>query len=122
MEKKNDNKKAALDVALLQIEMIQMGVFSAPGTFVLADDPEIPGLLKGQFTVTVSTFCTTEPDYVVEGSQAGEDGYSKKFFHLRSEATRNVGDLAGLTRAVVEADVEAFPFPNEEFTSVNFCY
>jgi hypothetical protein len=108
--------------ALLQIEMIQMGVMSAPGTFVLADDPDIPGLLKGQFTVTVSTFCTTEPDFVVEGSQAGDEGYSIRFFHVRSEASRNVGDLAGLTRTAVEADVEAHPFPVEEFSAVEFCY
>ena len=89
---------------------------SAPGTFVLADDPNLSGLLKTEFTVTVTNFCFTEPDQPIEGTQSeGEDGFVRKFFHLRSEATRNVGDLTGLTRAAVEADVEARPFPTDEF-------
>ena len=109
--------------AMMQIEMIQLGVMSAPSSFVLEDDPDLPGLLKGQFAVTVSQFCLTEPDQPVEGSQAGEeDGFSQKFFHLRSEAVRNVGDLAGLTQATVEVDVVAHPFPNEEFQIVFQCY
>ncbi len=110
--------------AMMQIEMIQMGVMSAPGTFVLEDDPDLPGLLKGQFQVTVTEFCSTEPDQPTEGSQAGdEEGFSRKFFHLQSEAVRNVGDLAGLTRTTVAVDVEAEPFPNEEFNpDVVQCY
>lgn len=109
--------------AMLQIEMIQLGVMSAPGTFVHADDPDLPGLLKGQFSVTVTNFCTTEPDQPSGGSQGGdEEGFSRKFFHLRSEAVRNVGDLAGLTRAAVSVDVESEPFPNEEFSPVGQCY
>lgn len=108
--------------AMMQIEMIQMGVMSAPGTFVLEDDPDLPGLLKGQFQVTVTRFCMTEPDQPTTGSQAGKDGFSRKFFHVGSQAVRNVGDLAGLTRASVEVDVEAQPFPNEEFEPVGQCY
>ncbi len=109
--------------AMMQIELIQMGVMTAPGTFVLEDDPDLPGLLKGQFSVTVTQFCRTEPDFIVDGSQAGDEGYSQMYFHLRSEAVRNVGDLAGLTRATVEVDVMAEPFPNEEFSNTPFlCY
>ena len=109
--------------AMMQIEMIQIGVMTAPGTFVLEDDPNLAGLLKGQFAVTVTAFCTTEPDQPSEGSQAGDDeGFSRKFFHVRSQAVRNVGDLAGLTRATVAVDVQAEPFPNEEFQSVTQCY
>jgi hypothetical protein len=36
---------------------------------------------------------------------------------------RNVGDLAGLTRAAVEVDVESDPFPSEEFAKIpGQCY
>ncbi|MCJ7756401.1 MAG: hypothetical protein MUP13_17710 [Thermoanaerobaculales bacterium] len=109
--------------AMLQIEMIQNGVMTAPGSFVLEDDPDLPGLLKGQFAVTVTQFCLTEPDQPSEGSQSGEEGYSTKYFHVRSEAVRNVGDLAGLTRAAVEVDVESDPFPSEEFAKIpGQCY
>jgi Tfp pilus assembly protein PilX len=111
--------------AMMQIEMIQMGALASPSTtsFVLADDPDLAGLLKTEFTVNVSRFCTTEPDQPVEGYEAGdEEGYSRRFFHFRSEATRNVGDLAGLTRAVVEADVSSQPFKNDQFIPVDQCY
>ena len=40
--------------AMMQIEMIQMGVLGAPSTFMLEDDPNISGLLKSQFAVTVT--------------------------------------------------------------------
>ena len=32
--------------AMLQIEMIQEGAMGAPGTFILADNPDLAGLLK----------------------------------------------------------------------------
>jgi hypothetical protein len=109
--------------AMMQIEMIQLGIFTPPGTFVLEDDPGLPGLLKGQFTVNVDNFCLTQPDLPVPGSQSDdEEGFSQKFFHLRSRAERNVGDLAGLTQATVEVDVVAFPYPTEEFQIVAQCY
>jgi hypothetical protein len=108
---------------MMQIELIQIGVLTPPGTFILQDDPDLPGLLKGQFTVKVTDFCTTEPDQPSQGSQFEEDeGFAAKFFHLRSEAERNVGDLAGLTRAAVEVDVVAEPFPIEEFEGILECY
>ena len=40
--------------AMMQIHMIQLGAIGAPGSFNLMDDPGLPGLLKGQFTVTIS--------------------------------------------------------------------
>ena len=102
--------------AMMQIDMIQEGVMSAPGSFVLADDPNLSGLLKTEFTVTVSSFCFTEPDQPIPATQAdGEEAFFQKFFHLRSEATRNVGDLSGLTRAAVEADIQTEPYPEDEF-------
>lgn len=111
--------------AMMQIRMIQGGVLGtpAPTSFVLVDDPNLSGLLKTEFTVTISKFCTTEPDQPVQGYEAGdEEGYSRRFFHLRSEAVRNVGDLAGLTTAIVEADVASQPFKNDQFVPVVQCY
>jgi len=109
--------------AMMQINMIQNGVLGGPGSFVLVDDPSLSGLLKTEFTVSVDRFCTTEPDQPVEGYEAGdENGYSRRFFHLRSRAVRNVGDLAGLTQAGIEADVASQPFKNDQFVPVVQCY
>ena len=105
--------------AMMQIEMIQLGVFGTPGTFILEDDPDLPGLLKGQFTVTVEAFCMTQGDEPATTYQAG---YFQKFFYLRSQAVRNVGDLAGLTRATVEVDVSSQPFSVDEFEAVPECF
>lgn len=109
--------------AMMQIGLIQAGALGAPGSFVLSDDPDLPGLLKTDFTVTISEFCTTEPDQPAVGfSKEEEEGYSQRYFHFRSEATRNVGDLAGLTRAAIEADISAQPFADNQFVPVVQCY
>ena len=110
--------------AMMQIGMIQRGMLGAPSSFVLTDDPDLPGLLKTQFTVTVDNFCETEPSRYLEESEAGDnnEGYIVRSFHLRSTAERSVGDLAGLTRATIEADVEVSPFKNDEFVTVGQCY
>lgn len=109
--------------ALMQIEMITENAIGAPGTFILEDDPSLPGLLKGQFTVTINKFCETQPGWGIEGSQFDPDnGFIQREFHLQSVAVRNVGDLAGLTRATVEADVNYQPYPEVGFTTVGFCY
>jgi hypothetical protein len=105
--------------AMMQIEMIQMGVLGAPGSFVLADDPNLPGLLKTQFNVTVTRLCEPEPRRPAETYQ---EGYSVRYFHVRSDATRNVGDLAGLTRAAVELDLESSPFDDDAFEPIGECY
>jgi len=111
--------------AMLQIHMIQQGVISAPGTFNLIDDPGLPGLLKGQFAVTVSDFCETQPATPVfaNGVPSSFPEFQTRHFHLRSDAIRGTTlDLAGLTRAAVEADVASFPFEEEQFVPVVQCY
>jgi len=110
--------------AMLQIHMIQQGVISAPGSFNLIDDPALPGLLKGQFAVTVSDFCETQPATPVfaNGVPSSFPEFQTRHFHLRSDAIRNIGNLAGLTRAAVEADVASFPFKEEQFVPVAQCY
>ncbi len=114
--------------SMMQINMIVEGALGgfdtagATNSFVLTDDPNLPGLLRTQFTVTVSNFCTTEPDQPAVGFETGEKGFSQRFFHLRSQAVRTVGDLVGLTSAAIEADVASQPFNNAEFIPVVQCY
>ena len=110
--------------AMMQIEMIQIGAIGAPGTFILQDDPNIQGLLKGQFTVTVSDFCETQPVTPVfaNGVPSSFPEYQTRHFHLRSDAQRTVGGLGGVSRASVEVDVTSFPFLEEQFTPVQLCY
>lgn len=110
--------------SMMQIGMLQRGQLGAPSSFTLTDDPNLPGLLKTQFTVTISDYCETAPAQYDDDSQAGDDdeGYHQRYFHFRSVAERNLGDLAGLTRAAVEADVTLQPFRNDEFVRVGQCY
>ncbi len=110
--------------AMMQIEMIQLGAVGAPGTFILEDDPNIQGLLKGQFTVTVSDFCETQPVTPVfaGGVPSSFPEYQTRHFHMRSDAQRTIGGLAGVSRATVEVDVTSFPFLEEQFTPVQLCY
>ena len=111
--------------AMLQIHMIQQGVISAPGAFNLVDDPSLPGLLKGQFAVTVSNFCETQPATPVfaDGVPSSFPEFQTRHFHLRSDAERGTNlDVAGMTRAAVEVDVASFPFMEEQFVPVRQCY
>ena len=123
--------------AMMQIEMIQLGALGADpnltsaqiaagihGTFALVDDPGLDGMLKGQFTVTISDFCEGQPATPVfaEGVPSSFPEFQTRHFHVRSEAERSIGGLAGLTHAAVEADVSSFPFMEEQFIPVNLCY
>jgi Tfp pilus assembly protein PilX len=110
--------------AMLQIEMVQMGAIGPPGTFILTDDPNLPGLLKGQFTVTVSDFCETQPVTPVfaNGVPSSFPEYQTRHFHMRSDAQRTIGGLAGVSRAAVEVDVSSFPYMEEQFIPVQVCY
>jgi Tfp pilus assembly protein PilX len=110
--------------AMLQIEMIQNGAIGAPGTFTLIDDPGLAGLLKGQFTVTISNFCEAQPatPVIANGVPSSFPEFQTRHFHLRSDAERTIGALGGVTRATVEADVSSFPFMEESFMPVVLCY
>lgn len=110
--------------AMMQIEMIQNGAIGAPGTFTLIDDPSLPGLLKGQFTVTISNFCEAQPatPVIANGIPSSFPEFQTRHFHLRSDASRDIGGLGGVTRATVEADVSAFPFMEDTFMPVVLCY
>ncbi|MEJ2581457.1 MAG: hypothetical protein P8127_07460 [Acidobacteriota bacterium] len=110
--------------AMMQIEMIQLGAIGTPGSFILEDDPNLSGLLKGQFAVTISDFCESQPatPVIANGIPSSFPEFQTRHFHLRSDAERAIGGLAGLTRAGVEADVSAFPFLEEQFVPVDLCY
>ena len=110
--------------AMMQIEMIQLGAIGTPDQFVLEDDPALQGMLKGQFTVTISEFCESQPATPVfaNGVPSSFPEFQTRHFHLRSDAERSIGGLAGLTRAGVEADVSSFPFMEDQFVPVDLCY
>ena len=110
--------------AMMQIEMIQLGAIGTPGSFILEDDPALPGMLKGQFTVTITDFCESQPatPVIANGVPSSFPEFQTRHFHLRSDAERTIGGLAGLTRAAVEADVSSFPFMEDQFVPVALCY
>jgi Tfp pilus assembly protein PilX len=107
---------------MMQIQMIQAGAIGAPGSFVLQDDPDLDGFLKGEYTVTISDFCETRPasEIRIEG-EAWSDDFRARYFHLRSDAVRTVGNLGGLSRAGVTADVISWPFNAENLVRVEQC-
>jgi Tfp pilus assembly protein PilX len=110
--------------AMMQIEMIQLGAIGTPGSFILEDDPSLSGMLKGQFAVTISDFCESQPatPVIANGVPSSFPEFQTRHFHLRSDAERTIGGLAGLTRAAVEADVSSFPFMEDQFVPVDLCY
>jgi len=110
--------------AMMQIEMIQIGAIGTPGNFILEDDPSLSGMLKGQFTVTITDFCEAQPatPVIANGVPSSFPEFQTRHFHLRSDAERTIGGLAGLTRAAVEADVSSFPFMEDQFVPVDLCY
>jgi hypothetical protein len=110
--------------AMMQIEMIQLGAIGTPDQFILEDDPALSGMLKGQFTVTITDFCEAQPatPVIANGVPSSFPEFQTRHFHLRSAAERTIGGLAGLTRAAVEADVSSFPFMEDQFVPVDLCY
>jgi hypothetical protein len=110
---------------MLQINLVRQLEINNPGNFVLADDPNFPGLLRGQFNVAISEFCETQPASPVfddNGVPSAFPDFQTRHFHFRSDAERALGGLAGMTRAAVEVDMSAFPFLEEEFVPVPACY
>jgi len=118
---------AAADAGLMmEIDMVQMGFIVDPASylggsgmsFILQDDPNIPGLLRGQYKVTIRDLCEAEPPAPIPGF---EQKYKQRFLHIRSEAQRSVGGLVGGTVANVEADVSIWPFDMSTFLPVTSC-
>jgi len=107
---------------MMQIQMIQSGALTPPGSFVLEDDPSLDGMLKGQYTVTVSEFCETRPMTPVWSQDtAWSSEYKVRHFHMRSDASRTIGSLGGLSRGAVTADVSSWPFVEDQLIPVTQC-
>lgn len=106
---------------MMQIEMIQREQLGTPGVFQLEDDPTFANvtLLRGRYQVAVSDLCEVEPASPALGWEWPKFG--RRYFHARSSASRNVGNLVGLTQATVEADVSVWPFEMTGFVPVTMC-
>ncbi len=118
---------SAADAGLMmEIDMIQMGFIVDPASylggsgmsFVLQDDPNLPGMLRGQYTVTLRDLCEAEPPAPIPGY---EQKFKMRFLHVRSDAQRSIGGLVGGTAATVEADVTVWPFDMTNFIPVTSC-
>ena len=107
---------------MMQIQMIQAGALGAPATFILQDSPDIDGFLKGEYTVTVSDFCEIRPATALwlEGTTWSSD-FKVRHFHMRSDAVRTIGNLGGLSRSAVGADVSSWPYVEDQFVTVTQC-
>jgi len=108
---------------MMQLEMIQLGVIGSPtsagGAFTLEDDPALPGLLRGQYQVNVATLCEVEPVSPTLGWEWPKFG--RRYFHVQSSASRNVGNLVGMASSAVEADISVWPFDMSGFTPIDMC-
>lgn len=114
--------------AMMQIALVRNANLQPPGGFTLADDTSLPGLLRGQYQVTVSDFCEAQPStYVDIDGAVSQADFRMRFFHLRSQSTRTVNFVAGgiqtgLSRAAVEVDVMVYPFDVTNWVPVQECY
>jgi Tfp pilus assembly protein PilX len=112
--------RAAEAGVMLQLEMVQTEQLNSPAAgFRLTDDPALPSLLRGQYQVDLTGFCEVEP---ASPTLAWEwPKFGRRYFHVRSQASRTVGHLVGQTQAAVEADISVWPFEMVGFTPVTMC-
>ena len=102
--------------AQAEIATLSNGVVGM-GSFVLADDTSLPGMLNGQYNVTVSDVCELQaPSWAFNPDDGDFYGVEWKARHVffRSTATRDAGLLVGLTQAVITQDVMIQPI-NEDY-------
>jgi len=92
----------------------------AQGAFVLVDDTALPGMLTGQYNVTVSDVCELEPAW--PSMMSDPEKWVGRHFYFRSSATRDAGLLVGLTRAAITQDVTIEPIPVESLSPSIQCY
>jgi len=109
--------------AQAEIATLSNGVVGM-GTFVLADDAGVPGMLAGQFNVTVSDVCELQPpSWAIDpqtGSYYGTEWLSRHVF-FRSSADRDVGLLVGLTQATITQDVTVGPIQDIDVFPAMYC-
>lgn len=95
------------------------------GAFVLADDAGLPGMLTGQYNVTVADVCELQPpSFAIDpatGSYYGTEWLARHFF-FRSTATRDVGLLVGMTQATITQDVTIQPIQEDNVFPAIDCF
>jgi len=95
------------------------------GSFDLIDDAGLPGMLTGQYTVTVSDVCELQPpSWALDLTTGGYFGteWLARHFYFRSVATRDAGLLVGLTQAAITQDVTIQPILDENVFPAMTCY
>lgn len=95
------------------------------GAFVLADDAALPGMLTGQYNVTVSDVCELQPpSFAIDPTTGGFYGteWLARHVFFRSTATRDAGLLVGLTQAAITQDVTIQPIKDIYVTPAVDCF
>jgi Tfp pilus assembly protein PilX len=109
----------------VQISLLKAGSNAAPGAFLLTDDGSVPGLMAGQYTVTVEELCETRPRDPALQTQLGQ--LFKRSFHIRARSNRTVNFVSGtiqsgVTSAAVEVDVSMQPIDETRLPNIPKCY
>ena len=95
------------------------------GAFILADDTGLPGMLTGEYNVTVSDVCELQPPTEAVDPVTGvawDTSFRARHFYFRSAATRDAGLLVGLTQAAITQDVTIMPIPVDNIFPATTCY
>jgi len=96
------------------------------GNFVLSDNAGLPGMLAGQYNVSVTDVCETQamtvPFDPLTGQSWDPSRYKARHFFFRSQATRDAGILVGQTQATITQDVTIMPIPIDNCFPATTCY
>lgn len=110
--------------AQAEIATLSNGVVGM-GNFILADDMNLPGMLNGQYNVSVTDVCELQaPSFAFNPDDGEFYGVEWKARHVffRSTATRDAGLLVGLTQAVITQDVMIQPIKEENLFPAIDCF
>lgn len=105
--------------AMLQVEMLQLKEMNAISGFTLSDDRSLPGLLHTDFNVAVTDLCESQSPSPIVGWQ---QGYLKRYFYLRSQANRTIGNLGGVAQTAVGIHVNVEPYDESSFVFIGECW
>jgi len=109
-----------------QAEIITLSTGAvAMGNFVLTDDPNLPGMMTGQYNVAVTDVCELQPPSEAVDPVTGtswDTTFRARHFFFRSAATRDAGLLVGLTQAAITQDVTIMPIPVDNIFPSTTCY